>query len=227
MNNKSMDEEISSWYSTYGFVTMERIFALMKIHMSMDELHTVSRSPKSPYYQLLQLPLKNIFNGIILNQATDYRDFAQKMLVDYLLSGAANLPPEATKPEGAQLEIETMRTELIKFGEELDLLQFEHYRLINESQKAAISIADSLPTPKVLQNDEEGSRVMEIMRPFLEQAQTINQRIQDFRKQFYDIIIKARDRLDSVPEYFNQFQTQPEHMEALHFDAKLGEEKKK
>ena len=72
-NNKSMDDDVSNWYSTYGLVTIERIFALMKIRLSVAELHMVSRSKNSPYYQLLQIPLKNIFNGIIMSQTNDYR----------------------------------------------------------------------------------------------------------------------------------------------------------
>ncbi len=225
-NNKSMDDDVSNWYSTYGLVTIERIFALMKIRLSVAELHMVSRSKNSPYYQLLQIPLKNIFNGIIMSQTNDYREFAQKMLIDYLLSGAANLAPEQTKPEGVRLELDLMRTDLIESAEQFDLLQFEHFSLINESQKTAIETAQTLPVPRVLLDEALSLKVMESMRPFIERAEAVNQKILGFRKQFYDIILKARERLDTVPDYFNQFETQPEHMEALNFNAKLGEEAK-
>lgn len=227
MNNKSMDDAVSNWYSTYGLVTIERIFALMKIRLSVEELHTVSRTQSSPYYQLLQVPLKNIFNGIIISQTNDYREFAQKMLIDYLLSGAANLAPEQTKPEGVRLELELMREDLIGYAEQFDLLQFDHFTLINESQKIAIATAATFPTPRALLDEALGMQVQDIMSSFLEQAEAINLKILDFRKQFYDVILKTRERLGSVPDYFNQFQTQPEHMEALNFDAKLGEEKTK
>ena len=72
-NNKSMDDEQSNWDTTYGLVTIERIFDLFRIRLSADELQIVSSSTRSPYYQLIQVPLKNIFNGIILNQTNDYR----------------------------------------------------------------------------------------------------------------------------------------------------------
>lgn len=221
-----MDEESSTWYSTYGLVTIERLFALMQITMSQADLHIVSRSPTSPYYQLLQTPLKNIFNGILINQAIDYQEFAQKMLIDYLLSGAANLPPEQPKPEGVRLELELMRTDLILAGEQFDLLQFEHFRLINESQRTAIETAQTLPTPRILIDEARSLQIQETMKPFLEQAAVNNQKIKDFRKQFYDTILKARERLDAVPDYFGKFESQPEHMEALQFNTKLGEETK-
>ena len=119
-----------------------------------------------------------------------------------------------------------MRTDLIESAEQFDLLQFEHFSLINESQKTAIETAQTLPVPRVLLDEALSLKVMESMRPFIERAEAVNQKILGFRKQFYDIILKARERLDTVPDYFNQFETQPEHMEALNFNAKLGEEAK-
>lgn len=227
MNNKSMDEEQSTWYSTYGLVTIERIFGSMKIHLSQEHLHQVSRTPNSPYYQLLTVPLKNIFNGILIHQATDYREYTQKMLVDYLLSGAANLPAEVTKPEGVRLELEMMRTDLIAVGEQFDLLQFEHYRLINDSQGALIDAARSIPKSFKLLDDKLTKKIIAIAEPFMEKSQNINVRVKDFRKQFYQTILSAKDRLDTVADYFNYFEKQPEHLEALQFDAKLGEDREK
>ena len=221
-----MHEENATWYSTYGLVTVERIFDSLGISLSQEDLHTVSTSMLSPYYQLLQVPLKNIFNGILISQATDYREFAQKMLVDYLLSGAANLAADANKPEGTRLHLENMRTGLMESGEQFDLLQFEHYRLINESQNALIEAAHTLAEPRVLIDEQQSAWILELSQPFLDQAGNINLRIKEFRKQFYANILRSRDLLDSVPGYFNQFQTEAEHMDALKFDAKLGEEKK-
>lgn len=223
-NNKSMDETQSTWYSTYGTVTAERIFGSMGISMSQEELRTISASENSPYYQLLQVPLKNIFNGIIINQATDYREFAQKMLVDYLLSGAANLVGEATKPEGTRLELENMRTALMEIGEQFDLLQFEHYHLINDSQASLIAAAHTLEESRVLIDENRSAWIKEITQPFLEKAMTVNQKVKGFRKQFYESILRCRDLLDAVPGYFNQFKAEAEHLEALQFNARLGEE---
>ncbi len=225
MNNKSMDEELSTWYSTYGTVTAERIFDSMGIRLSQEDLRIVSSSVHSPYYQLLQVPLKNIFNGIIISQATDYREYAQKMLVAYLLSGAANLTGDATKPEGARLQLENMRTGLMETGDQFDLLQFEHYRLINESQNSLIAAAQTLVEPKVLVDEQQSAWILEVTQPFLEQADSINQKIKAFRKQFYETILRAKDLLEAVPGYSNQFKAEEEHMEALQFNAKLGEEK--
>ena len=224
MNNKSMAEEHTTWYSTYGLVTLERVFGLLNVHFTQEELHIISSSPNSPYHQLIQVPLKYIFTGIIISQANDYREFAQKMLVDYLLSGAANLPPEQTKPEGVQLELEVMRQNVITASEQFDLLQFEHYRLINESQRNAIETAKTLPVPRILIDDEKGMEIRNQISPFLEQADDVNQKAKTFRKQFQQMILKIRELLETVPDFYARLESKEEHMEALYFDAKLGEE---
>ena len=225
MNNKSMDEEHATWYSTYGLVTLERVFGLLNVHFKQEELHTISRTPKSPYHQLIAVPLKYILTGIIMSQANDYREFTQKLLVDYLLSGAANLPPEQTKPEGIQLELELMRQKVIDASEQFDMLQFEHYRLINESQRNAIETAKNLPVPRVLIDDEKGNEIQTLISPFLEQAEDVNQKAKVFRKQFQEMILKIRELLDTLPDFYGRLESQQEHLETLYFDAKLGEEK--
>ncbi|HVT63513.1 MAG TPA: hypothetical protein VHD33_08525 [Legionellaceae bacterium] len=224
MSNQSMDATPSTWNSTYGLVTVERIFGLMNIYLTPEELYTVSHSTNSPYYQLLQVPLKNILNGIILGQAADYREYAQKMLVDYLISGAANLAEEQTKPEGVQLELELLRTELIEIGDQFDLLQFDHHKLIADSQKVLIDIAAHLPSPHVIIDDALSSEVQSKTISFIEKTELLQIKFKEFRMQFYQRILKARELLDAVPEYFNMFDNDGKHLESLYFDAKLGEE---
>ncbi|PJD91528.1 MAG: hypothetical protein CK424_06890 [Legionella sp.] len=224
MNNKSMDAELSNWYSTYGLVTVERIFGLMSVRLSPEELRTVSCNANSPYYQLLQVPLKNIFNGIIMGQALDYREYAQKMLVDYLISGAANMAEEQAKPEGVRLELELMRSDLIESGDQFDLLQFEHHKLISESQRVLIDTAKSLPKPRVMIDEVLSQEIQTIAHSFLEQSEALSLKFRGYRTQFYQTILKARELLDSLPEYMNTFEGDQKHLEMLFFDSKLGED---
>lgn len=224
MKNKSMDAEQSTWYSSYGLVTVGRIFDLMGIHFNQTELLQVSHSQNSPYYQLLQTPLKNIFNGIILDQATDFREYVQKMLVDYLLSGAADLSEDQTKPEGAKLVLDDMRLDVIASGDQFDLLQFEHHKLIANTQNAMIELVRELPDPPQILNDSFNHALVEVVAPYLEQAESITYQAKEYRTKFYNMIFRARETLDTIPEYFNTLDTQPEHIEALYFDANFGEE---
>jgi hypothetical protein len=217
------DADLDKSYSSYGLVTVQRIFDCLGVQLTQDELLAVNQHPNSCYYQLLQVPLKNIFNGIIIEQASDYREYAQKMMIDYLISGAANLPEDQAKPVGAKLDLEAMRVDLIAEGDKYDLLQFEHHKLILDSQKLLIKFAKTLPKPPQVVAAPTSDDFLDKIRPFVEQAESLAERIKAFRTQFYKYIITARELLNTLPDYFNRFQGSEQHHEALNFNAVLGD----
>ena len=87
MDGEKADNELSQWFSTYGVITAERILGNYKINLAHTDLVGAIKSPFSFYHRLLQVPLKNVLNGIVLQQANDYHIYAQKLFIDYLLSG--------------------------------------------------------------------------------------------------------------------------------------------
>ena len=82
MNEKVEQTDWSTWFSTYGLLTSERILERFNIILPHDELINSVKDPFSIYFQLLRVPLKNVFNGIIYQQAHDYQIYAQKLFVD-------------------------------------------------------------------------------------------------------------------------------------------------
>ncbi len=129
--------ELSQWFSTYGLITAERILEKYKIRLHHDELLNAIKNPNSVYYQLLQLPLKNVYNGIILQQARDYQIYGQKLLIDYLLSGETAKSEEA--PGGQTRDnLESERQSLLVIGEAFQQEESAHNRIIAESQKSLI-----------------------------------------------------------------------------------------
>lgn len=219
-----MDAEMSRWYSSYGVITAQRLFENLNVHLSYDELLLLNNHPKSCYYQLLQVPLKNIFNGIIIDQTTDYREYAQKMLIDYLISGAANPTDEQSNLAGAKLELEDMRRELIEEGDQFDMLQFEHHKLILDSQKLLLKLAKKLPKPVNVQETRVDEAFMTAISPLFGQTELITQKVKSFRARFLQTILRGRALLNTLPDYFNRFEGDIAHLEALDFDAKLGDE---
>ena len=138
MSEDKEEQGLSSWMSTYGMITAERILGHFKLRLLHQELHTAMKNTRAFYHQILQLPLKNIFNGIILQQAYDYEVYAQKLFIDYLVSGESSKPEEA--PGGyTREEIEKERKQLIAMADEFRDNQDSHYRLIAESQAAIIT----------------------------------------------------------------------------------------
>ncbi|CEG57018.1 hypothetical protein [Legionella fallonii] len=140
MNEKKTADEINQWFSTYGVITSERILGTYQIVLPQSELLAAVKSPFSFYHQLIQVPLKNVLNGIILQQANDYHVYAQKIFIDYLLSGESGKPPEA---QGAHTResIEEERKQLVIIGEEFHQKQTAHDSLIANSQSVLIKIA--------------------------------------------------------------------------------------
>ena len=138
MSEEQEKNDLSAWLSTYGLITIERILERYKIQLSQNELLTVIKNPYSFYHQLLRVPLKNVLNGIILQQVRDYQVYAQKLFVDYLMSGENN----NTEASGLTKEdLEKERKTLVEMGELLQQVKLAHTTLIAESQKRLMSYA--------------------------------------------------------------------------------------
>ncbi len=129
----------SKWFSTYGIITAERILGKYQIKLAQDELITAIKSPFSFYHKLLEIPLKNVLNGIVLQQANDYHIYAQKLFIDYLLSGE-NSKEEGAQGAGTREAMENERQQLVLLGEEYHKNEGEHNNLIASSQAALIKI---------------------------------------------------------------------------------------
>jgi hypothetical protein len=86
------------------------------------------------------VPLKNIFNGLILQQTHDYQVYAQKVFIDYLLSGESG-KDEASPGANTREDLEQERNQLMGLGDEFNKLELEHQTLISTSQASLIKIS--------------------------------------------------------------------------------------
>lgn len=140
MSEEQKESDQRSWMSTYGLITANRILEIYNIRLQQEELYSAISNPQSFYYRILTVPLKNVFNGIIMEQAKDYQIYAQKMFIDYLMSGESSKPEEA--PGGNTREdLESERKSLVEMAEKFDLCETEQVKLIGESQKNIIQKA--------------------------------------------------------------------------------------
>lgn len=137
---EATENELSIWLSTYGLITVERLLERYKIRLPHEELIETIKNPNSFYYRLLRVPLKNVFNGIILQQANDYQIYVQKIFIDYLMSGESGKPEEA--PGGLTREdLENERRSLVGMGEEFHQCEIDQSKLISASQHSLIQYA--------------------------------------------------------------------------------------
>ncbi|MDP3705311.1 MAG: hypothetical protein Q8R24_05320 [Legionellaceae bacterium] len=223
-STESMDEDMVTWFSTYGLITVERIFFQLGLRLKQDEVMKAIHDSSTLHYQFLRVPFKTILNGIILCQATDYREYAQKTFIDFLLSGAANEEDEAVVQGSETREmLEQERLHLIEMGDEFDLQEFELNKLIAESQKALILLAKEMHD-----NPQEvtGVIINEQMSSFLARSQALNIILRRYRTHFYDLILRCRTLVETLPNYHPDPVKFMENRMALHFDSKLGDDKK-
>jgi hypothetical protein len=121
-------------FSTYSLITAEQIFERYGIKLNKEELLNVLSDPHNIYHRLLQVPLENVLNGIILDQIRAYQAYAQKSFIDYLLSGEAGKTEEA--PGAAIREsLESERQALVQMGEKFHRSEFAQDTIIAESQQ--------------------------------------------------------------------------------------------
>jgi flagellar biosynthesis/type III secretory pathway protein FliH len=140
---KELENDLWKDFSTYSVITAEQLLERYGVKLQRDELATALKDPNNFYHRLLRLPLKNVFNGIILQQAQEYRVFAQKSFIDYLLSGEASKPEEAAGgPVRDNLEEE--RKALVKKGEEFHKTESARNTLIAESQQSLLQQSKEL-----------------------------------------------------------------------------------
>jgi len=143
MSEVENEPDLSLWSSTYGLLTAERVLEGFHLHLKHQEVITAIKNPRSMYYQLLRIPLKNIFNGIILQQAHDYQVYAQKLFIDFLLSGQ-NDKEESSPGANTREDLESQRTQLVEMGDAFNKLELNHKKLIAESQAALIKLSHEL-----------------------------------------------------------------------------------
>ena len=143
MSDKIIELAVENEFSTYGSLTSQRILSQFHIHLSNEELKNTTKNPLGVYQKLLRIPLKNILNGIILQQAHDYQVYAQKLFINYLLSGEENKSEESPGANTRE-ELELERTQLMHIGENFNQCELAHQQLISGSQASLIKSANEV-----------------------------------------------------------------------------------
>lgn len=187
MDEEQSQNNLSGWCSTYGIITAQRILEMYKIKLQSDDLIHALKTPESFYNQLLRIPLGNVFNGIILQQARDYQLYAQKLFIDYLLSGETG--KEDASPGGATREdLEIERKSLLDMSEKFRECELAHERLIAKSQASLMKdvIAWNKLLGDITQSIKSGLRSLELIKSDGEIMQALITLLvrYDFKKDF-------------------------------------------
>jgi hypothetical protein len=218
MENSLLENELLKYSSTYAVLTADRILARFGLHLSADELAAVMENKDSVFFQILLVPFKNVINGIVFQQAYDYQIYAQKLFVDYLVSGSGNDSSE-TPGENTRQDLEENRTKLIQLGEQFDKDSFAHKTLINKSQGELLKLVREI---KPFQDTRETAvLIAQSMAPLNDQATELGQALRNYRVEFKTLILDTVRLVQLLPDY-RENDTQKENLELLSFDDQLG-----
>jgi hypothetical protein len=224
MQEKDVERGFATWYSTYGSLTVERVLELLHIKIEHDALVVILKKPDHILHDVLHLPMKNIFNGIIFQQAYDYQVYAQKLMIDYRLS--PEFSKDAESP-GVNIrnDLAEQYDQLLKSVQLFSAHQYEHYRLISESQAYLIErikqFNDPLHELDILNDDVT---FKEKMKEYEQRSDEIGITFRNYRSQFYNLILGMTERLTSLPDYHFDAAHAAKERESLFFDKEIGGE---
>lgn len=140
MTEVNADSLSPKWLSSYGIITAERILHTYKLDIPKTALPDLIKSTGSFYFKVIQIPMKNVLNGIVLQQANDYHNYVQKLFIDFLLS-AENAKDEQAQGTGARENLDSERQLVLQLSETLQDIDNSHNQLISKSQKQLIDLS--------------------------------------------------------------------------------------
>lgn len=140
MIEQEEDEGISQFLSTYQWVTVGQLLDGYGLKLPDTCVLDIIREKSSFYYQMLRLPAINVLNGIIVEQTKSYQIFIQKLFVDYLVSGEADV--EETLGSETRASLETARQQVVELSAKFEEAEAAREKLIVESQCELIAWVD-------------------------------------------------------------------------------------
>lgn len=127
-------QDLGNWLSTYGIVTVEKILDHYNIKVATSDLIATFKNPAAMLTRMIQTPLKNVFNGLVLQQAKDYQAYIEKLFIDYLLSGQTDQETESITME----DIEQARQDFLHLIADFEKSAYIHEKVIADSQTLLI-----------------------------------------------------------------------------------------
>ena len=76
---------------TYNILMAQNILNTFNLSLSKEQIFEALTTTKSIYYWLINMPMQNNLNAIILSQITSYKIFCQKRLIDFFILTAARM----------------------------------------------------------------------------------------------------------------------------------------
>ena len=187
--------------STYALFTAGRVLEHLGLHLPTDELQLRLQKNDSVLFKFLHIPIKNIRNNIIFQQAYDYQVYVQKLFIDYQLSPEYEKTPDSPGANTRE-ELNEKFNRVISMVEELSKLQTKGLRLISDSQawlKRTVKAHGG--DFHALQNVVKDEAFAKEWTDFSERVKEMERDFCAQRNNFYDIILQSMANFTNLSEY--------------------------
>lgn len=135
------EPDLDTYFSTYQWVTVGQLLEGYGLKLLDTSVLLLLGKKTSFYFQLLQVPVINVMSGIILEQVKTYRIYLQKLFVEYLVSGQADVEGDAGADTREALE--KSRQEMLAQGKAFDETERSREDLIIETQTKLMQFVDT------------------------------------------------------------------------------------
>lgn len=146
-NQKMVDSNESNarnMFETYEILIAQNLLNQFHLNLELPELEKALKNKKSIYSILLNVPMQNSFNGMILSQIETYKQFCQKRLADYIISTNPTREEQASSDfeEVIPNDIERYKQELINLQTNLRTVEQTYYDGIAKIQAYLIRMVN-------------------------------------------------------------------------------------
>ncbi len=146
-NQKMVDSNQSNarnMFETYEILIAQNLLNQFHLNLELPELEKALKDKKSIYSILLNVPMQNSFNGMILSQIETYKQFCQKRLADYIISTNPTREEQAS-PDFEEIipdDIERYKQALINLQNDLRTVEQDYYDGIAKTQAYLIKVVN-------------------------------------------------------------------------------------
>ena len=188
---------------TYNILMAQNILSTFNLALSNKQLVEALTTTKSIYYWLINLPMQNNLNAIIVSQIKSYKIFCQKRLIDFFI---LSIPNEADSPEGANEyqipgSVSDLTDELKHLQQSTREIEKAHYEQIYHTQAYLIAYVRQ----QVIQSGHfYGYYTPAFYREtegILQDVLGVKKELIEYREQWHQLAIKVANTLNDIGGY--------------------------
>jgi len=188
---------------TYNILMAQNILNTFNLSLSKEQIFEALTTTKSIYYWLINMPMQNNLNAIILSQITSYKIFCQKRLIDFFIFTSPNDTDFNEDPNEYQIpsSVSDLLDQLQNLQQTTREIENTHFEQIYNTQSFLISYVRH----QVIQSGRfYGYYTPEFHRETestLQVVLSLKNQLIEYREQWHQLAINITNTLNDIGGY--------------------------